>query len=442
MRASSTPKRILSLLLCIAVLLCSASAFADTTTTSTTSETDTGSDTPAITNAPMAILYEQSTDTYLFSLNSYAHNPPASMTKVMTALLVLEYDPELSGTMVVPAEAVSERYCYWMEFGHLVEGEEISVWELMKYLLIPSGNEAGTTLAVYVAGDIPTFVNMMNEKAAELGMTDTHFEDPHGLSPDSYISARDMLTLSIYAMQYEKFREIVRMTEGELPASNKRDEPFPYETSNTVINPGNEKVYQRDYTDDILGIKTGYINEAGRNLASAMVKDDLTFYSVVMHCTATLEGRDMVYGHYNDTLKLFDYARQFEKQGFAAGDTVCEMELWGWLSGGKTVPFAAKDDIYILAREGSELELDTQIEINGSSVKKGETVGTLTLRDQFGNVRQTELVAAEDGSISLLLPITAISIIVIVAVVIILAVKHSKKRKAAQESTEDKQENQ
>lgn len=165
-------------------------------------------DSPEITNSQFVLLYEESTGTVLYAKNPRGVNPPASMTKVMTALLVLEHDPDLSGKTVVPPEAVSEHYCYWMDYGHLEAGEEITVRDLMDYLLIPSGNEAGTTLAAYVAGDIDTFIKMMNEKAAELGMSKTFYADPHGLSPYNTISCEDMLTLCLEAMKKPLFREL------------------------------------------------------------------------------------------------------------------------------------------------------------------------------------------------------------------------------------------
>ena len=118
---------------------------------------------PQVKNAPIALLYEETTDTVLFSREADKPNPPASMTKVMTATLVLEYDPELKGTRVVPEEAMSKENCSWLDTNPLEVGEEVSVWDLMNYLLIASGNEAATTLAIYVAGDIPKFVDMMNK---------------------------------------------------------------------------------------------------------------------------------------------------------------------------------------------------------------------------------------------------------------------------------------
>ena len=107
---------------------------------------------PTLQSAKMGILYEETTDTLLFSFNGDTQNVPASLTKVMTALLVLEYDPTLSGTAIVSETAISDEYCSWKDDFYLKPGEDVKVKDLMNYLLIVSGNEAATVLAEYVAG--------------------------------------------------------------------------------------------------------------------------------------------------------------------------------------------------------------------------------------------------------------------------------------------------
>ena len=352
-------------------------------------------DAPDITNAQFVILYEESTGTVLYAKNPRGVNPPASMTKVMTALLVLEHDSDLSGKTVVPPEAVSETYCYWMEYGHLEAGEEITVRDLMDYLLIPSGNEAGTTLAAYVAGDINRFIQMMNEKAAQLGMSKTFYADPHGLSPYNSISCEDMLTLCLEAMQYPLFREIVSTKSGALPKSNMRSKAYRYNTTNRVMYPRNVMEYETDFTDDIVGIKTGYISEAGLNLACCMdyEEQDLTFYSVVMHADEVeINGAERS-GHYLDTIELMTWARTFHKEEIAAGEQVATASTQGSLL--KNLPLAARDDAAMLTKTALERKV-TLMDI-GKEVKAGDVVGKLTLTDDFGNVKEVDLLAAADA---------------------------------------------
>lgn len=421
-----TLRRISALLLCL--LLCISACFAEGAPAddAAADAPETESQEPfALTNANMAILYEPQTDTILYALAPDKHNPPASMTKVMTAVLVLENVEDLTEMVTVPAEALSPEYCYWMDTDHLLEGEQHTVMDLLKYLLIPSGNESATTLAYYVTGgDIPGFIQMMNDKAAELGMTETHYEDPHGLSDDSYISVRDMLTLSQYAMQFPVFRNIVKLKGGTLPASGPRVTPMTFSTTNRVMNPGSNKAYQTDFASDVLGIKTGSTPAAGYNLASCMKKDDLEFYSVVMRCSGTLDGREFVYGHYTETINLLTYARQFSKKGYAAGETVQECSLFGIL--GSRIPVQAQSDLYILERDEKELAPELVLEVSGSAVRQGDVIGRLILSDEFGNVRETPLVAGADCQRSLLLPILAV---VIVAAIVVVTVLVRKKKK-------------
>lgn len=347
---------------------------------------------PEITNSNMVILYEESTDTLLYTKKIDSTNPPASMTKVMTAVLVLEHDPELKGTTTVSADAISNKYCYWMTDNHLRAGEELSVWDLMNYLLIPSGNEAGTVLAEYVAGDIPTFLSMMNAKAKELGMKHTTYYDPHGLSEDNRVTCEDMLLLCRYAMTFENFRKIVSTKQGNLPENDKRVYPIRYSTTNRVMNPRGQSRYDTGFSEDIIGIKTGYISAAGNNLACCMVHDDLTFYSVVMraHDEQQPDGT-WLEGHYMDTRDLMVWARSFRKFGYAAGEEAAIVA-----KGLRSAPIRllAKDDIYALGQTG----VDQKIELNrvGLKVMAGDELGKLILTDEFGNVRETPLLAAED----------------------------------------------
>lgn len=442
-------KKLVALMLCMAMLFCCTLSLADQGDTA--DEEGASSDVAAadetaedvtveLDDARMAFLYEETTDTIMFEKEADAHNAPASMTKVMTAVLVLEAGLDLNSVVTVPAEAVSPQYCSWMDTDHLIEGEEVKIFDLLKYLLIPSGNEAATTLAMCVAEDIPTFIDMMNEKAAELGMTETHYEDPHGLSSDSYISARDMVTLSRYAMQFQTFRSIVKMKGGSLPISNKRQSPLTYSTTNCVMNPGSVAEYKTDYASSVIGVKTGSTPAAGKNFSCCMVKDDLTFYSCVMHCSATLSGNTMLLCHYLETIKLLDFAQLFEKQGYAAGDIVTEQKLWGDMYG-DAVQLSAKDDVYILGLEGVELVPEIVLDEIGDSVKEGDVVGRAILRDRFGNERETELVATADAQKDMTVLFLIIGGAVVLVAIIVAVVIASRKKAVKNKSNGEDESN-
>ncbi len=382
-------------------------------------------DAPDITNSQFVLLYEESTDTVLYAIDPRGVNPPASMTKVMTALLVLEHDPELSGKTVVPPEAVSEHYCYWMDYGHLEAGEEITVRDLMDYLLIPSGNEAGTTLSAYVAGDIDSFIQMMNDKAAQLGMRKTFYADPHGLSPYNTISCEDMLILCREAMQYPLFREIVSTKTGALPKSNMRSKAYRYNTTNRVMYPRNVLEYETDFADDIVGIKTGSISQAGLNLACCMeyAEQDLTFYSVVMHADEVMINGSERSGHYLDTIELMTWARTFHKEGVAAGEQVATAATKG--SREDNIQLVAESEALMLTQ--SNLQRTVSLNNIGKEVKAGDKLGMLTLTDDFGNVKEIALIAAADAKTdSTLLYVSIAAGAVIAAVAVLLMTKKKK----------------
>ena len=413
-------KRIITLLLtALIVFSCTAGAFA---------EEKIEMERPLIINANMAVLYEDTTDTWLYLKNENVTNAPASMTKVMTATLVLDYDPELKGTTTVSNMALSEKYCYWLDDVHLEEGEECSVDDLMHYLLICSGNEAATTLAEYVAGDIDTFIGMMNARAKELGMERTRYYDPHGLSDDSRTTCSDMIKLCKFAMEnYPKLVEIVGTKSGAMPMSNKRTKPLRYSTTNRVMNPGGNPFYETGFDQDIIGIKTGSTTVAGLNLSCCMVHDDLKFYSVVMHAKSAKDEYGTEYsGHHADTATLMKWARSFKKVGTEAGTVVATMAT----KGSKELNVTAKtaESVYILSQ--TDVEPDMEFYELGETVAAGDVIGKLTYSDEFGNVRSTDIIAEADAATPAKFPL--IPMICMTAIAAIIAFTLTRKKMAKQ----------
>ncbi len=258
-------------------------------------------------NSKAAILYEATTGTVLYEKNADEQRAPASMTKVMTAILVLEENPNLEGELTVSEDAVRGYYCSDMvPQKHLLAGEVISYEDCMKYLLIPSGNEAATAFAFDMCDDYKDFIAKMNEKAEELGCENTHFRDCIGLaSGEHYTTPRDMVKICEYAMQFDKFRECVSQSKGTVPASNVRDKGFDYETTNYVKFPDDR--YESPYSKYMTGCKTGYTPAAGWCFAGCMEKDGLAFYSVVMggELLDYKDGERVVQGDFLDTINLY-----------------------------------------------------------------------------------------------------------------------------------------
>ncbi len=375
-----------------------------------------------ITHAKAGILYEATTDTVIYEKNKDMQLPPASMTKVMTAILVLEANPELEGELTVDPRAVSSMYCSSMvPLKHLKEGEVISYRDCMRYLLVPSGNEAATAFAFEIAGDMTDFVDMMNEKAEELGCENTNFEDPTGLSGNGhYTTAEDMVKICEYAMSFDRFREAVSYADGEVPPSNVRDEGFTYETTNYVKFPDDR--YESPYSRYVTGVKTGWTPAAGYCFSGCMEKDGLVFYSVI------LGGEELPYdeeriiqGDFLDTIELYGLTDSLRAAG--PEEEPEDMTVTSILGAGKfevEVPDTAR-----LLVEGDST-VKSSYDIPGTvfgTVKKGDPVGTVTL--SAGDTERTfDLVAVSSCGVSPLVLAGA----TVVAVLAAIAVKAARRR--------------
>ena len=386
---------------------------------------------PEIKNSWQAVLYEETTDTYLYLKNENVNNPPASMTKVMTAMLVLEYDPDLSGTATVSADAVSYRHCSWMDDFHLVEGETVSVSELMDYLLIVSANEAANVLAEYVAGDIASFVKMMNAKAAELGMTHTVYHDTHGLSSDNRITCNDMLTLCRYAMQNEKFTEIISKDGGRLSPNSVRSMPHLYPSYNRCMFPREIEEYKTGFEQDICGIKTGYITESMNNFSSHMQHGDLSFYGVVMHAhDEQNDAGQWVEYQFADMITLFRWARSFELFKIGREDVLENVASAKW---SRTANISASPDKELSALyQSGDLPYSIELKELSYQVRRGDVIGTITVEDEFGNGGTADLIAVEDCGRNIPVMITVLAAVVLAAVLTAVFVSRRKKKKCAE----------
>lgn len=376
-----------------------------------------------ITHAKAGILYEATTDTVIYEKNKDMQLPPASMTKVMTAILVLEANPELEGELTVDPRAVSSMYCSSMvPLKHLKEGEVISYRDCMRYLLVPSGNEAATAFAFEIAGDMTDFVDMMNEKAEELGCENTNFEDPTGLSGNGhYTTAEDMVKICEYAMSFDRFREAVSYADGEVPPSNVRDEGFTYETTNYVKFPDDR--YESPYSRYVTGVKTGWTPAAGYCFSGCMEKDGLVFYSVI------LGGEELPYdeeriiqGDFLDTIELYGLTDSLRAAG--PEEEPEDMTVTSILGAGKfevEVPDTAR-----LLVEGDST-VKSSYDIPGTvfgTVKKGDPVGTVTL--SAGDTERTfDLVAVSSRGVS---PLVLAGAAAVVAVLAAIAVKAARRR--------------
>jgi len=231
--------------------------------------------TPESLAAETAILIDAKTGRPLFEKNADRAMYPASTTKIMTCLLALEYG-HLEDQITIPREASDVPKD--SSLMPVVVGEEMMFIDLLYGLMLHSGNDSANAVAVIVAGSIEAFVEMMNAKAAELGMTGTHFSNAHGYhADDHYTTARDLARLAQAAMQNEEFRRIVGTPGYIIEPTNKRSERLKMVNSNLMIISQSEYYYE-----GMTGIKTGFTGSAGQTFVFSAEKNGASLIGVNM----------------------------------------------------------------------------------------------------------------------------------------------------------------
>jgi len=312
--------------------------------------------------APIGLLVETSTGRVLFDKNADELHPPASITKIMTMLLIMEAvesgDINLDDKVVVSARAskIGGSQAY------LAEGEEMTVRDLLKAIAIHSANDACVALAEYISGDVEAFVDRMNDRAHELGMKDTTFHTPHGLPPEQgqepdMTTARDVSIMSIALIQkHPKILEFTGTAHDTL-----RDGKFRLDNTNKLVG----RVAGVD------GLKTGYTNEAGFGLAATAKRKDLRMVSVVMGAKSN---RDRA----SDSARLLSYGFSHLRNYLAAkqGQDIEDIAV----PRGRTerVMAQAGSDLRILLPRGEERQLTFEVKpLDGltAPLEAGQEVG-------------------------------------------------------------------
>ncbi len=280
-----------------------------------------------------AIVMEASTGTVLYEKNADEQLYPASITKIMTALLAVENS------------SMDEQVTFSMDAVYKTEGSGISrdVDEVMSMkdclygLMLESSNECAYAIAEHVGGTYDNFVQMMNEKAAELGCTHTHFNNPHGLPDENhYTCARDMALISQEALKNETFRLITSTRRYTIPPTNKHAQETYLTNHHKMLN--NWRGDSTYLYDGCIGGKTGYTSVADSTLVTFAERDGMTLICVVM--------KEKSPGHYVDTTNLLNYC--FEN-----------FQLWNVAENEQNYT-SDKMENKIFAKEESFLSVDSQ----------------------------------------------------------------------------------
>ena len=401
--------------------------------------------------ATAALVVDATYDTVLYDLNAHERRYPASITKVMTALLTLEAAERGELTldqMITATEAIHTDMVPDGSTQNIKTGETMSVKDVLCCLLIASANESANFLAITVAGDIPSFVALMNQRAAELGMKDTHFANPHGLHRDDhYTTAWDLYLLAREAMTHELFREIVSTADYTVPATNLSEERHFFNT-NALLTPARYSSY---LYSSAIGIKTGSTGEAGQCLLSAAERDGRTLYCVVLGArVAAQEDGSYRQMQFYETVRLFEWGfKNFSVRAILeSSDPVAQVEV------------TLSDTDYVLVRPDGSLSAllpnDQDLsqfvatpELFADSVEapveEGQVLGKVTLTlngEEYGSldlvalnsVERSELQYHIDRAEKFLaqpwVPVAAIGLVVLILLLIILcSMRRRRKRR-------------
>lgn len=341
---------------------------------------------------------EATTGKIIYEKDAFAATFPASTTKIMTAILTLE-NCKLTDTATVSHDAI---FTVPVGYTHanLVEGEVLTIDQLLHVLLIPSANDAANVLAEHIAGSISSFTTMMNTKAVEIGCQNTNFVNANGIhSEDHYSTAYDLALIGRYAMQNDIFREIVSTTKYTLPATNK------YPEANRFFNTTNEllKVDNRDRVDNYYysycnGIKTGYTNAAKNCIVASATKDGIEYIVVILGADRTENGLS---ARYLDCKNLFNYAfEHYTTYTMNEENAVLkQIKISNGTISTKNLDVIIQDNITLLLKKDTLVSSITPIvEINSdltAPISKNSVIGTISYSVD-GNEYTSNLLAGSD----------------------------------------------
>lgn len=308
---------------------------------------DNDADAPEISSGT-AVLIDNKTNRVLYDKNANERMFPASTTKIMTAILVLE-NCDLDETVTASYDALMS-----IPEGYVtaeIQGEEqFTVEQLLEMLLVHSANDAANVLAEYVGGSIESFISMMNTKVNELGLTNTHFTNPYGLQEDNhYTTAYDLAEIMQYCIQNDDFRRIAGSVSCSIPATNKSGVRS-YTSTNQLILPDSPNYYSY-----VTVGKTGFTTEAGRCLVSCAYRNDIELTCVILGGTLSPDG---ISSRFTDSITLYEYGfNHFSLKNIAnPGDIITAIEVPNATPSTKSLDLAFVDSIYALVNNS---DLDT-----------------------------------------------------------------------------------
>ena len=330
--------------------------------------------------APSAVLMDAATGTVLYEKNAHEPLAPASVTKIMTLLLVMEaldsgrisWDDMVTASEAAAAKGGSQVY--------LEPGEQMTMEEMIKSVAVVSANDCATALAEHVAGSEAAFVEMMNNRAAELGMADTHFVNCTGLddepnAAEHLTTAYDIALMSRELLKHDRIREFTTIWMDTV-----RNGEFGLSNTNKLV-----RFYQ-----GTTGLKTGYTSSAGHCLSASAERDGLELIAVVLHCSSSGE-------RFQSAKELLDYG--FAGYTLVTPDETTEIPAVPVLLGEvDAITPVLSEASPVLVEKGQAGKITTRVEVAEqvrAPVEAGQRLGTLTIQSDGSPLQAVPLVAPE-----------------------------------------------
>lgn len=329
--------------------------------------------------ASSAMLLDAKSGQVLFAKNENEKRYPASTTKLMVLLLAYEAvqkgQKKMTDIVPVPKEAYNiEGSSVWLD-----PKEQFPLQDMLKFIAVPSGNDASTSTAIFLAGSEQAFVDQMNKKAQELGMKGTHFANSNGLhNPDHYTTAADMAILARELVtKYPQVLEISSIQSFEMRGGQNK-----IENTNHLIGK----------YEGMTGLKTGFTDEAGYCLISTAQRGDLSLLGIVLHSNTDA-------GRVSDTRALLDYGfGNFKSKRVAEKDKPLAEKATIANAKSTEVEVAPANDLYVAVKNGQEQGVQTKIEWKQveAPVSKGTVLGQLQQVQNGKVLSSVNLVATQD----------------------------------------------
>lgn len=330
--------------------------------------------------APSAVLMEAATGTVLYEKQAHTKLAPASVTKIMTLLLVMEalesgrigWDDTVIASEQAAGKGGSQVY--------LEQGEQMSMDDMLKSVVVSSANDCATALAEHIAGSEEAFVAMMNQRAEELGMENTHFVNCTGLDDEPGASEHLTTAYDIALMSRELLRHDDIRKYTTIWMDTVRGGEFGLSNTNKLVR----------FYDGTTGLKTGYTSSAGHCLSASAMRDGVEYIAVVLNCTSSGS-------RFQSAKQLLNYG--FANYTLAAPDHRVEIPPVPVVLGTyETITPVATDDSPVLIEKSRQNSITTTVQVQPevkAPVEQGQRLGTMTLSADGDVLREIPLIAPE-----------------------------------------------